>query len=52
VKTSRLFRSIWRINSILILIVGLMGGGLLSYGIITFIKDATARRYRESVVNV
>lgn len=50
-RTSRLFKIIWRINSILILLVGVMTGGVLAYVGYTIYKEQ-ARRYASDVVNI
>ncbi len=50
-RTSRLFKIIWRINSILILLVGVIAGGLLAYAGYTIYKEQ-AQRYANDVVNV
>lgn len=50
-NTAKLFKTVWHINSILILIVGLMVFSFLGYAGYTFYKERS-RRYGTNVVNV
>ncbi len=50
-QTRRLFSLIWRINAIVILLVGLIAGAVLSVAGYLLFKDATRTRHVDNVAN-
>jgi hypothetical protein len=48
----RIFATIWRINSVILLVVGTLAGVVLTLAAILFFKDVTRTRYADDVAKV
>jgi hypothetical protein len=51
-KTRRFFRTVWRLNALIILIAGVLACGLLAFVMLQFLRDMTRTRHVSNVVNV
>lgn len=51
-EETKLFRTVWRINSLILMAAGVLGVGFLCFGGVMVVRDITRTRNTRNIVNI